>query len=68
MDRQRAPGPVHRSGLADHRRRHHPVELLDLYLEDRRSGQVRLFQDETAPHEAYAQQLQGGPGPSLTPR
>ncbi|WP_217572254.1 DUF317 domain-containing protein [Streptomyces sp. GbtcB7] len=30
------------------------TELLDLYLEDRHSDQDRLFQDETAPHEAYA--------------
>ncbi|MFE6548258.1 DUF317 domain-containing protein [Streptomyces sp. NPDC057746] len=68
MDHQRAPGPVHPAGLADHLRRHHPVELLhdvhtellDLYLEDRHSDQDRLFQDETAPHEAYTLLLTRG--------
>jgi hypothetical protein len=30
------------------------VELLDLYLEDRYSDQDPLFDDATAPHEAYA--------------
>ncbi|MDH2388588.1 DUF317 domain-containing protein [Streptomyces sp. HNM0663] len=30
------------------------VELLDLYLEDRYSDQEWLFEDATAPHEAYA--------------
>ncbi|MGW3937435.1 DUF317 domain-containing protein [Streptomyces sp. NBC_00024] len=34
--------------------------LLDLYLEDRHSDQDRLFQDETAPHEAYAPLLTRG--------
>ncbi|MER5793242.1 DUF317 domain-containing protein [Streptomyces sp. NPDC001980] len=36
------------------------TELLDLYLEDRHSDQDRLFQDETAPHEAYAPLLTRG--------
>ncbi|WP_329295749.1 DUF317 domain-containing protein [Streptomyces pseudovenezuelae] len=36
------------------------TELLDLYLEDRHSDQDRLFQDETAPHEAYAPLLARG--------
>ncbi|WP_349636892.1 DUF317 domain-containing protein [Streptomyces mirabilis] len=35
-------------------------ELLDLYLEDRYSDQDRLFQDETAPYEAYALLLTRG--------
>ncbi|PNG22143.1 DUF317 domain-containing protein [Streptomyces cahuitamycinicus] len=35
-------------------------ELLDLYLEDRYSDQDRLFQDETAPYEAYAPLLTRG--------
>lgn len=36
------------------------TELLDLYLEDRHSDQDRLFQDEVAPHEAYAPLLACG--------
>ncbi|MGW5096349.1 DUF317 domain-containing protein [Streptomyces nodosus] len=36
------------------------TELLDLYLEDRHSDHDRLFQDETAPHEAYALLLTRG--------
>ncbi|SFY48689.1 DUF317 domain-containing protein [Streptomyces sp. F-1] len=35
-------------------------ELLDLYLDDRYSDQDRLFQDETAPYEAYAPLLTRG--------
>ncbi|MFJ5644453.1 DUF317 domain-containing protein [Streptomyces sp. NPDC093223] len=36
------------------------TELLDLYLEDLHSDQDRLFQDEMAPHEAYAPLLTRG--------
>ena len=36
------------------------IELLDLYLEDRHSDHDRLFQDETAPHEAYVPLLTRG--------
>ncbi|MDX2657044.1 DUF317 domain-containing protein [Streptomyces scabiei] len=36
------------------------AELLDLYLEDRYSDQDRLFEDETAPHGAYAPLLARG--------
>ncbi|MFD5478552.1 DUF317 domain-containing protein [Streptomyces hawaiiensis] len=36
------------------------TELLDLYLEDRHSDKDRLFQDETAPHEAYVPLLARG--------
>ncbi|MEV7394482.1 DUF317 domain-containing protein [Streptomyces sp. NPDC091215] len=36
------------------------TEMLDLYLEDRHSDQDRLFQDATAPHEAYVPLLTRG--------
>lgn len=36
------------------------TELLDLYLEDHHSDQDRLFEDTTAPHEAYTPLLSRG--------